>query len=1165
MVDVIGTCPQWWIQALEIWISSVDRDSETRSSEGHGDQGWFVIRSFIGVIRKHNVLGEQSGGKIRAGSRRCEFHSVSLSMTLSVVVVPEFVWSFWTKLWICAWGNLWEAFLLPRSCNGAVIVGHVCWGGRWKYFKLCFLWRAVWVRILRTRENLDGIRSDWWATVSATSSLGVGFFLCFSGLCAHTSWVPCLFRRVANPRFRDPNLWIHISNSLCVVSCCFFFILSPSQDLMHCTLCITVGLCTLCQKSKLHQHNSFFFCVVMTLALLLVRPGLHLTDVGFLWVCHCHCVFFSWQSAFLVHMGHLASGVARKHVSRDSGVRHVDFVSQGTMFVNHLWMAISLWCCSYKVSDWSWEIVVPCSVLFRAMDVWYCENLDLMFDRIRSSTLGTTKHCVLNKMASGNKDMCPHSIEKKRWRLKKTKKLHFFYFAKKKNMRSMHSSEKSKNWWARLKATDGTQFYWMKRGRHEQAETWETHHGHIFIGSGIFDNKHGVGIMLNKKRWRKESSTQSTSTNVPSLPRSWWTVITSSWWVCTFTTLNVWITTLRRCTKQSRNTWRTLINTFQSLEETSMLSCHISTDAWRTCIEIAHASLYHSSWWHCTPHGSSSQRIHSHPRSYSWAHLFDSISLFSSISSSCLSPLFHFVVFLEQHQTIVMANLRWKRVRTPWTPSPLLQTVSGAMHATMVPDSKKMDMPFVVVATAKWVRDLVYEHFAHTETKEGALQLLLDKVARECRPEGLDWQILRQVSPSHSGEGSLHSAWTRWNIIWQFSKTKSRLFKVTPHSPILPWTIRHAAWVLTRYNLRRDTRMTPYEKTRGQEDRKEILPLGTQVLPRRAATGNRPLVGTWHTTLIIPSAWPKTSRRSGWLQKILPDNRPPCNIQNYWTEMQWVENQNVDVDSWLHEGVRFHLSQIHFGGPHILQHRPWPHQLPEEDTQRPEGICTDRRRDHFRYPSKVVRCPACSTRFFNTLWRTKFNRWQKKQGMGIHLSDHDYDCFTKLRFADDVMSFETSKEQIRKMMCEFKKATEKVRLRIHPKHLEVDDMIIEILTRKESVKYLGQNLILPTRNDRNQELDQGGMDDLPQIQARVDIKTLHAPSPSSAFRRHCFSDCLQRSGNVGTQQRTRENDCIDAMQGATTHYPDKQEIQKDWGTRYWAQRSKSRNWHHGNE
>ena len=60
-------------------------------------------------------------------------------------------------------------------------------------------------------------------------------------------------------------------------------------------------------------------------------------------------------------------------------------------------------------------------------------------------------------------------------------------------------------------------------------------------------------------------------------------------------------------------------------------------------------------------------------------------------------------------------------------------------------------------------------------------------------------------------------------------------------------------------------------------------------------------------------------------------------------------------------------------------------------------------------------------------------------------------------------------------MCDFKKATEKVGLRIHPdktkilsnqstvnsdtkKHIEVVDMSIEILTRNESVKHLGQRI-----------------------------------------------------------------------------------------------------------
>ena len=95
--------------------------------------------------------------------------------------------------------------------------------------------------------------------------------------------------------------------------------------------------------------------------------------------------------------------------------------------------------------------------------------------------------------------------------------------------------------------------------------------------------------------------------------------------------------------------------------------------------------------------------------------------------------------------------------------------------------------------------------------------------------------------------------------------------------------------------------------------------------------------------------------------------------------------------------------------------------------------------------------------------------------MGIYLSDNDHDCLTNLRFADDVPLLASSKEQLRKMLYELMKSTEKVGLRIHPektkilcnqrtiisdtkKQLEVDDMKIEILTRNECVKYFGQKI-----------------------------------------------------------------------------------------------------------
>ena len=61
--------------------------------------------------------------------------------------------------------------------------------------------------------------------------------------------------------------------------------------------------------------------------------------------------------------------------------------------------------------------------------------------------------------------------------------------------------------------------------------------------------------------------------------------------------------------------------------------------------------------------------------------------------------------------------------------------------------------------------------------------------------------------------------------------------------------IRHAAWILTRYNVRRDTRMSPYEKIRGQKYTatgwiSSRSPSKSKCQSASAAMGDRPLVGT---------------------------------------------------------------------------------------------------------------------------------------------------------------------------------------------------------------------------------------------------------------------------------------------------------------------------------
>ena len=86
-----------------------------------------------------------------------------------------------------------------------------------------------------------------------------GFFFLVSLVCVSLSWLPCLIRSVApNPRIQRSEFVISYQQQPVYCLVFSFFILSPSQDLMHCTLSITVGLCTPCQKSKLHQHNRFF-------------------------------------------------------------------------------------------------------------------------------------------------------------------------------------------------------------------------------------------------------------------------------------------------------------------------------------------------------------------------------------------------------------------------------------------------------------------------------------------------------------------------------------------------------------------------------------------------------------------------------------------------------------------------------------------------------------------------------------------------------------------------------------------------------------------------------------------------------------------------------------------------------------------------------------------
>ena len=66
----------------------------------------------------------------------------------------------------------------------------------------------------------------------------------------------------------------------------------------------------------------------------------------------------------------------------------------------------------------------------------------------------------------------------------------------------MHSSEKIEELVTELEGYRWDAILLNETWRHEPDELWETHHKHIYMEAGKYDNKNGVGIMLNKS-WRK--------------------------------------------------------------------------------------------------------------------------------------------------------------------------------------------------------------------------------------------------------------------------------------------------------------------------------------------------------------------------------------------------------------------------------------------------------------------------------------------------------------------------------------------------------------------------------------------------------------------------------------------------------------------------------------
>ena len=97
-------------------------------------------------------------------------------------------------------------------------------------------------------------------------------------------------------------------------------------------------------------------------------------------------------------------------------------------------------------------------------------------------------------------------------------------------------------------------------------------------------------------------------------------------------------------------------------------------------------------------------------------------------------------------------------------------------------------------------------------------------------------------------------------------------------------------------------------------------------------------------------------------------------------------------------------------------------------------VLTDRESNVFEQKRGTKQGHPLSSLFLNTNLQVALKddlvSWQRR-GMGMRPGVSESDCLTNLRFPDDVLLFSTSLEQLQRMMCDFKRSTEKVGLKIH--------------------------------------------------------------------------------------------------------------------------------------
>ena len=181
-----------------------------------------------------------------------------------------------------------------------------------------------------------------------------------------------------------------------------------------------------------------------------------------------------------------------------------------------------------------------------------------------------TKRTTTNKAKWWAEAKIRAAIRQDREKMKKVNKEVTFIVLKKHEINAL-------KWKNRTKATDGMQYYWVKRGD----KTKQKYGRHIMNTFSWVQEDMTTNTALESCWTRsggKELVTLNTSTTGHHHHNRGQNADASNWWVCTSPTRCLRTITSRICTRRSRSTQQIAKYTYPSLEETSMQNWDLDTE-----------------------------------------------------------------------------------------------------------------------------------------------------------------------------------------------------------------------------------------------------------------------------------------------------------------------------------------------------------------------------------------------------------------------------------------------------------------------------------------------------------------------------------------------------------------------------------------------------------